>query len=56
MSAGLPRKHRNREITAKSSCSMLPDLSTNPKLWDLILPRDLSEWETELDLIDTLCE
>jgi hypothetical protein len=42
------------EKLLESSCSMLPDLSTNPKLWDLILPRDLREWETEFDLIDTL--
>jgi hypothetical protein len=43
------------ENLLESSCSMhVLDLSTNPKLWDLILPRDLREWETEFDLIDTL--
>jgi hypothetical protein len=26
-------------------------LSTNPKLWDLILPGDLKEWDTEDTLI-----
>jgi hypothetical protein len=55
MRAGLPRKLRNREFTGKQLQYAL-DLSTNPKLWDLILPRDLREWETELDLIDTLGE
>ena len=55
MSEGFPSKLRNRELTGKLLQYAL-DLSTNPKLWDLILPRDLKEWDTEDTLIYDLWE
>jgi hypothetical protein len=55
MSEGFPSKLRNRELTGKL-LQYAPDLSTNPKLWDLILPRDLREWDTEDALIYDLWE
>jgi hypothetical protein len=55
MSKGFPGKLRNRELTGKLLQYAL-DLSTNPKLWDLILPRDLKEWYTEGELIFNLWE
>jgi hypothetical protein len=55
MSKGFPGKLRNRELTGKL-LQHAPDLSTNPKLWDLILPRDLKEWDTEGALIYALWE
>jgi hypothetical protein len=53
MSEGFPSKLRNRKLTGKPLQYAL-DLSTNLKLWDLILPRDLWEWDTEDALIYTL--
>jgi hypothetical protein len=51
MSEGFPSKLRNREELTGKLLQYIPDLSTNPKLWDLILPRDLQEWDTEGTLI-----
>jgi hypothetical protein len=47
MSEGFPSKLRNRELTG--NCFNMPqsDLSKNPKLWYLIVPKDLKEWDTE---------
>jgi hypothetical protein len=53
MSEGFPSKLRNRELTGKSQ-QYAPDLSTNPKICDLILPRYLKEWNTENALIYVL--
>jgi hypothetical protein len=55
MSKDVPGKLRNRELTGKPLQYAL-DLSTNIRLWDLILPRDLKEWDTEVTLIYTLWE
>jgi hypothetical protein len=55
MSEGFPSKLRNRELTGKLLQYTL-DFSTNPKLWDLILPRDLKKWDTEGALIYALWE
>jgi hypothetical protein len=55
MSEGFPSKLQNRELTGKLLQYAL-DLSTNPKLWDLILPRDLKECGIQKTLSYTTSE